>query len=121
MARYLDMLAGALADRGYARDVFITTSNGGVATAARARQLPVGTVLSGPAGGVAASVHLGRLRGEANLITCDMGGTSTDVCLIENLRIPVTARAACRRLRQPHAADRDQCGRRRRWLDRLDR
>ncbi len=90
MARYLNGLTGALSARGYRRDVFITTSNGGVATAGRARQLPVGTVLSGPAGGVAAAVHLGRLRNEANLITCDMGGTSTDVCLIEQLRIPVT-------------------------------
>jgi N-methylhydantoinase A len=90
MARYLDDLTGALSAKGYARGVFITTSNGGVATAARARQLPVGTVLSGPAGGVAAAVHLGALRNEANLITCDMGGTSTDVCLIEALRIPVT-------------------------------
>jgi N-methylhydantoinase A len=90
MARYLDDLTGALSAKGYARGVFITTSNGGVATAARARQLPVGTVLSGPAGGVAAAAHLGALRNEANLITCDMGGTSTDVCLIEALRIPVT-------------------------------
>jgi N-methylhydantoinase A len=90
MARYLDDLTGALSARGYAHGVFITTSNGGVATAGRARHLPVATVLSGPAGGVAAAVHLGRLRGEANLITCDMGGTSTDVCLIEQLRIPVT-------------------------------
>jgi N-methylhydantoinase A len=47
-------------------------------------------VLSGPAGGVAAAVRLGAQRGFANLITCDMGGTSTDVCLIEQLRIPVT-------------------------------
>jgi N-methylhydantoinase A len=90
MARYLDMLTGALSQRGYARDVFIMTSNGGVATASRAKQLPVATVLSGPAGGVTAAVHLGRLRGEQNLITCDMGGTSTDVCLIEQLRVSVT-------------------------------
>lgn len=90
MARYLDALREGLAGKGYGRDVFIMTSNGGVATAAQARRLPVATVLSGPAGGVAASVHLGRLRGIPNLITCDMGGTSTDVCLIENLRIPVT-------------------------------
>jgi len=61
-----------------------------VSTAARAAQLPVTTVLSGPAGGVAAAVHLGELLGVPNLITCDMGGTSTDVCLIENLRIPLT-------------------------------
>ena len=90
MARYLDSLREGLAAKGYRRDVFIMTSNGGVATAAQAKRLPVGTVLSGPAGGVAATVHLGRLRGIRNLITCDMGGTSTDVCLIEDLRIPVT-------------------------------
>jgi len=90
MARYLDALQQGLSSKGYTHDVLITTSNGGVATAARARRLPVATVLSGPAGGVAASVHLGRLRGFENLITCDMGGTSTDVCLIEQLRIPVT-------------------------------
>jgi N-methylhydantoinase A len=90
MARYLDALREGLAGKGYRRDVFIMTSNGGVATAEQAKRLPVGTVLSGPAGGVAASVHLGRLRGMPNLITCDMGGTSTDVCLIEGLRIPVT-------------------------------
>ncbi|HVY14241.1 MAG TPA: hydantoinase/oxoprolinase family protein [Rhodopila sp.] len=90
MARYLDALREGLAGKGYRRDVFIMTSNGGVATAEQAKRLPVGTVLSGPAGGVAASVHLGKLRGIPNLITCDMGGTSTDVCLIEGLRIPVT-------------------------------
>ena len=90
MGRYLDTLKGSLAERGYGRDVFIMTSNGGVSTAERAKQLPVATVLSGPAGGVAAAVHLGELRGVENLITCDMGGTSTDVCLIEGLRIPVT-------------------------------
>jgi N-methylhydantoinase A len=90
MGRYLDELKGGLAARGYGKDVFIMTSNGGVSTAERAKQLPVATVLSGPAGGVAAAVHLGGLRGMENLITCDMGGTSTDVCLIEGLRIPVT-------------------------------
>jgi N-methylhydantoinase A len=90
MAQYLDALRQGLRAKGYSRDVFIMTSNGGVATAAQAARLPVATVLSGPAGGVAASVHLGRLRGRQNLITCDMGGTSTDVCLIERLHIPVT-------------------------------
>ncbi|MEE8433193.1 MAG: hydantoinase/oxoprolinase family protein [bacterium] len=110
MARYLARLRESLAARGYEREVFIMTSNGGVSTARRAARLPVGTVLSGPAGGVAAAVHLGGLvsgngddpnsnapNGDApqggpgvNLITCDMGGTSTDVCLIEGLKIPVT-------------------------------
>ena len=90
MRRYLDRLDAALRDRAYRHALFIMTSNGGVATAERAKRLPVATVLSGPAGGVAASVRLGAQRGFPNLITCDMGGTSTDVCLIEQLRIPVT-------------------------------
>lgn len=90
MARYLGNLKKALQTKGYERSIFITTSNGGVSTASRASELPITTVLSGPAGGVAAAVHLGRLTGIRNMITCDMGGTSTDVCLIENLSVPVT-------------------------------
>lgn len=90
MRRHIDSLDGALRGRSYDRDLFIMASNGGVATTDRVKQRPVATVLSGPAGGVAASVRLGERRGYPNLITCDMGGTSTDVCLIEELRIPLT-------------------------------
>ena len=90
MRRYLSRLKSSLESKGFRRDLYIMTSNGGVSTAERAKQLPVATVLSGPAGGVAAAVHLGGLLDVPNIITCDMGGTSTDVCLIENLRIPVT-------------------------------
>lgn len=90
MDRYLDALQTRLAGKGYRSEVFIMTSNGGVSTAGRARRLPISTVLSGPAGGVAATVHLGGITGLENLITCDMGGTSTDVCLIESLQVPVT-------------------------------
>ena len=87
---YLARLQAAVAERGYRGPVFIMTSNGGVATAGRARRLPVATVLSGPAGGVAAAAHLGERLAMPNLITCDMGGTSTDVCLIEDLVVPLT-------------------------------
>ena len=59
-------------------------------TAERAARFPVQTVLSGPAGGVAAARHFGALLGLDNLITYDMGGTSTDVCLIKDLSAPVT-------------------------------
>lgn len=90
MARYMDGLQSRLKQRGYAGEVFIMTSNGGVSTASRAMRLPISTVLSGPAGGVAATLHLGALSGIQNLITCDMGGTSTDVCLIQDLEVPVT-------------------------------
>jgi len=82
---YLTSLRTALAARGHAGQVFITTSSGGITTAEVAARFPVHTVLSGPAGGVAAALHLGRITGLRNLITCDMGGTSTDVCLIEEL------------------------------------
>ena len=87
---YLARLQASVAGRGYRGPVFIMTSNGGVATAGRARRLPVATVLSGPAGGVAAAAHLGRRLDLLHLITCDMGGTSTDVCLIEDLVVPLT-------------------------------
>ena len=90
MSRYLKGLELRLASRGFARTIFLMTSNGGVMSAERARRLPVQTVLSGPAGGVAASVELGRRLGVENVITYDMGGTSTDVCLIEGLRAPLT-------------------------------
>ena len=87
---YLARLQAAVAARGYRSPVFMMTSNGGVATAERARRLPVATVLSGPAGGVAAAADLGQRLNLPNLITCDMGGTSTDVCLIEELVVPLT-------------------------------
>ncbi len=90
MGRYLSRLRDELAAGGARRDFYIMTSNGGVATAGRAIELPVSTVLSGPAGGVAAAVHLGAELGFRNLITCDMGGTSTDVCLVEDLEVPIT-------------------------------
>ncbi|MGI9414684.1 MAG: hydantoinase/oxoprolinase family protein, partial [Hyphomicrobiales bacterium] len=89
-AGYLETLSGKLAARGYGGQVFIMISSGGIVTAERAARFPVQTVLSGPAGGVAAARHFGALLGLENLITYDMGGTSTDVCLIKDLRAPVT-------------------------------
>jgi N-methylhydantoinase A len=87
---YLASLEEALDERGYEKPVFIMTSNGGVFTADRAARFPVNTILSGPSGGVAAAVSLGEAIGERNLITYDMGGTSTDVCLLKDLQVPVT-------------------------------
>lgn len=91
MDSYLTRLEAGLRREGFQRELHIMTSTGGIATAARARRLPVSTILSGPSAGVAAAVHLGAELGIANIITCDMGGTSTDVCLIEGLKIPVTS------------------------------
>jgi N-methylhydantoinase A len=65
-------------------------SNGGVASAARAAQLPVTLLLSGPGGGVVAGRHLIDAAGLDNGITIDMGGTSFDVCLLPDKGIPMT-------------------------------
>ena len=90
MQNYLDSLLSQLDTRGFAGSIFLMTSNGGVVGPKRAGEFPVHTVLSGPAGGVAAAIELGKETGDSNLITCDMGGTSTDVCLIEDLVRPLT-------------------------------
>jgi N-methylhydantoinase A len=87
---YLAHLRSVLGAGGYRGEVFITTSSGGIMTAQAAARFPVHTILSGPAGGVAAAVNLGRAGGVKNLITYDMGGTSTDVCLIEDLEPTLT-------------------------------
>jgi N-methylhydantoinase A len=59
-------------------------SNGGMSTFAATAKKAVATVLSGPAGGITASVHACRTTGIQNLITFDMGGTSCDVALIKD-------------------------------------
>ena len=83
VSRYLDRLRGRLASAHYAGPLFVILSHGGVAPVEEASRLAVGTALSGPAGGVAAGVSLARSSGAADLVTFDMGGTSTDIALIE--------------------------------------
>jgi N-methylhydantoinase A len=63
--------------------IYVMQSNGGISTAAHAGQQPVRTILSGPAGGVVASAWLAQQIGVARTISFDMGGTSTDVCLLD--------------------------------------
>lgn len=81
--RYLGSLKQALKGKGYKGDVLITQSNGGVVSSAIASKLPVNTFLSGPAAGVIAAAHIGQLSGFNKVISCDMGGTSFDVSLID--------------------------------------
>src|SRR5690606_7069000 len=61
-------------------------SSGGLMEIGQAAELASGLLLSGPAGGVVAAAEMGRRRGLQRIITFDMGGTSTDVCRIENGR-----------------------------------
>ena len=83
LSRYLNRLAERLADAGYRRDVLIMQSHGGVTPIAESVRLAAGAVLSGPAGGIAGSRYCARLVSEGNLITFDMGGTSTDIALLD--------------------------------------
>ena len=84
MRRYLGQLRRRLQDAGYGGSVAIMTSNGGTLPSQRIEDLPALSMLSGPAAGVIAAAHLGALAGQPDLITYDMGGTSTDVCAISN-------------------------------------
>jgi N-methylhydantoinase A len=83
MAGYLAGLGPRLRAVGVAVPPHITQSNGGVMSFDTARREPVRTVLSGPATGVVGGLEVGRRAGYRDLITFDMGGTSTDVSLIE--------------------------------------
>jgi len=82
MRRYLGDLRAQLSAAGMSAPLAIMTSNGGSLPAPRVEAMPVLSMLSGPAAGVIAAAHLGSLCGAPDLITCDMGGTSSDVCLV---------------------------------------
>lgn len=84
MRRYLSSLRQRLADTGCTSEVAIMTSSGGTLPDHQIEHLPVLSMLSGPAAGVIATQFLGEIAGYPNIITCDMGGTSTDVCLIRD-------------------------------------
>ena len=84
MRRYLASLRRRLGQAGSPAQVSVMTSNGGVLPDSRIEALPVVSMLSGPAAGVTAACAVGAAAGFPNLIAYDMGGTSTDVCLIRN-------------------------------------
>ncbi len=100
---YLDKMERELERLGYIRPLFISQSNGGLVSTGSAVAKPVHTIMSGPAGGVAGGLFFGRLLGYENLITFDMGGTSTDVALIHcgAARMTVEARIERRPLMVP--------------------
>ncbi len=83
MASYLSSLESRMRELGVTTPkLYIMQSNGGVSTFKGSSEKPVATVLSGPAGGVIASMGTCERVGINNIITFDMGGTSCDVALI---------------------------------------
>ncbi len=85
VGRYLARLEGRLREMGVTTPkLYIMQSNGGVSTFQGSAKKPAATVLSGPAGGVIASLGISQRAGIKNIITFDMGGTSCDVALISD-------------------------------------
>jgi len=83
MRGYISRLEGRLKELGVCVPPHLTQSNGGVIGFTQAAKLPVRTVLSGPSTGVVGAQEIGRLVGMPDLITFDMGGTSSDVALLQ--------------------------------------
>jgi N-methylhydantoinase A len=81
ISRYLEALGGACRDAGLPEPL-VMRSSGGVATLAEAAAHPAVALVSGPAAGVVGAARVARLEGLENAISLDMGGTSTDACLI---------------------------------------
>ncbi len=84
MDHYLTTLEQALTQQIPYAAVGINQSSGGLMSVRQARRFPVRTALSGPAGGVVGAAYTARQAQRPNVITIDMGGTSADVCLIQN-------------------------------------
>ena len=84
LARYIARLGAELTARGFTRELLVMQGNGGTVAASIVTEFAVNTVMSGPASGVIAAAYTGVASGEPNLVTYDMGGTSTDVALIRD-------------------------------------
>ena len=84
MASYLERFGRALGERGYDGPFSVMQSNGGRLPAGAMARNAIRALFSGPAAGVVGAVSCAARAGYPNLISLDMGGTSTDVCLIEN-------------------------------------
>jgi len=98
--RYIDSLEQELASTGFERPPYMMLSNGGIATVATAKANPVAMVESGPASGIFAGAHVGKLIGEPNLIMLDIGGTTAKCALIEGGNIKISTEYHVERTRQ---------------------
>jgi N-methylhydantoinase A len=83
VSRYVDRLQSSLSGLGVKTEVDILRSDAGVMTPREAARNPVYGVLSGPSGGVAGALYVATRAGYPNILTFDMGGTSTDVSLCQ--------------------------------------
>ncbi|RMB07983.1 hydantoinase/oxoprolinase family protein [Eilatimonas milleporae] len=84
MAMYVANLRNKLRDLGMAGRINLLRSDGGLVSSEKAEHTPVNLLMSGPAGGVTGALWVARNAGLKNILTLDVGGTSTDVALIEH-------------------------------------
>ena len=91
MARYLEDLERRLHGLGVPGQLYVMQSSGGIALPPLARRLPIRLVESGPAAGALAAAQAARERGDARLLSFDMGGTTAKACVIDG-GAPLVAR-----------------------------
>jgi N-methylhydantoinase A len=91
LAAYLENLAKRLAGHGFRGSLLLMQSNGGVSSVEVGRRYGARSVLSGPAAAPVAAAKLAALYGLRNVISVDMGGTSFDVCLIDDGQPQITS------------------------------
>lgn len=84
VGRYLTNLEAALRGKGISGSLHVLRSDGGLAGVGAATAAPVQLLMSGPAGGVSGASWVARQSGYSDLLTFDMGGTSTDVALVQD-------------------------------------
>ena len=94
IGRYLKSLGDKLAAAGLARELLVVQSNGGVMAAPLATRFAANTILSGPAAGVTAAASIANELKISNAISCDIGGTSLDICVIRNGQPSMTQQSA---------------------------
>ena len=89
--RYLHRLQDRLKEEGFGTELFVTLSNGGLASVETAGEFPVRMIESGPAAGVVAAQEYARLAGLDQVLSLDMGGTTAKACLITGGTLPLAS------------------------------
>lgn len=89
--RYLRNLERKLRESGFARDLLLMQSNGGLMTASYVADKAVSVLGSGPSGGVVGACNVAKAAGIEDFVSVDMGGTSYDVCLVRGGRPQISS------------------------------
>lgn len=92
VGKYLGRIGDEMKHRGYNRNIYVMQSPGGTVESETIKAVPVSTTMSGPVAGVLGAQYLGQVLGVDNILTFDMGGTSTDVAAITDNELTFSKR-----------------------------